>query len=210
MIKQQKTMTVTPALAAEWLARNRRNMPVRKDRVALIAKDLEATGKFQTNAPITLFADGRSTTATRAWLQSRCPASPLSARWRKATSRRPQARSRMGQSRGLHMAAVKLAISKLRTDGGTQPRSALNMPIVEDYAAAMRAGAKFPAVDVFYDGTDYWLADGFHRCRAAYVAEFAEIAATVHQGTLRDAQWFSYARTRRTASIARTRTSGER
>jgi hypothetical protein len=91
------------------------------------------------------------------------------------------------------MAAVKLAISKLRTDGGTQPRSALNMPIVEDYAAAMRAGAKFPAVDVFYDGTDYWLADGFHRCRAAYVAEFAEIAATVHQGTLRDAQWFSYA-----------------
>ena len=57
MIERQ-TMTVTPAIAAEWLARNRRNMPVRKDRVALIAKDLEATGKFQTNAPIALFADG--------------------------------------------------------------------------------------------------------------------------------------------------------
>jgi hypothetical protein len=55
---KQKTMTVTPALAAEWLARNRRNMPIRKDRVALIAKDLEATGRFQTNAPIALFADG--------------------------------------------------------------------------------------------------------------------------------------------------------
>lgn len=33
-------------------------MPVRRDRVELIAKDLEATGKFQTNAPIALFADG--------------------------------------------------------------------------------------------------------------------------------------------------------
>jgi len=51
-------MTVTPAIAAEWLAKNRRNMPIRKDRVARIAKDLEATGKFQTNAPIALFADG--------------------------------------------------------------------------------------------------------------------------------------------------------
>jgi hypothetical protein len=91
------------------------------------------------------------------------------------------------------MAAVKLAISKLRTDCGTQPRAALNMAIVKDYADAMRAGAKFPPVDAFYDGTDYWLADGFHRCRAASVAELAEIAATVHQGTRQDAQWFSYA-----------------
>jgi len=91
------------------------------------------------------------------------------------------------------MAAVKLAISKIRTDGGTQPRSALDMTIVEDYSEAMAAGAKFPPVDVFYDGADYWLADGFHRCRAAYIADFEEIAASVHQGTLQDAQWFSYA-----------------
>ncbi|MDR3717522.1 MAG: hypothetical protein P4K98_01890 [Bryobacteraceae bacterium] len=55
---EQKTKTVTPALAAEWLARNSRNMPARKDRVALIAKDLEAAGKFQTNTPIALFDDG--------------------------------------------------------------------------------------------------------------------------------------------------------
>lgn len=51
-------MVVTPAIAAEWLAKNRRNMPVRKDRVARIAKDLEATGKFQTSSPIALFDDG--------------------------------------------------------------------------------------------------------------------------------------------------------
>jgi hypothetical protein len=57
MIERQ-TMVVTPAIAAEWLAKNRRNMPVRKDRVARIAKDLEATGKFQTKTPIALFADG--------------------------------------------------------------------------------------------------------------------------------------------------------
>ena len=55
---ERRTMTVTPALAAEWLARNRRNNPIRKDRVARIANDLEARGKFQTSMPITLFGDG--------------------------------------------------------------------------------------------------------------------------------------------------------
>ncbi len=91
------------------------------------------------------------------------------------------------------MPAIKLGISNIRQDGATQPRSALDMTIVEDYSEAMRAGAKFPPVDVFYDGTEYWLADGFHRCRAAYIGDLEEIPAKVHQGTLEDAQWFSYA-----------------
>lgn len=81
--------------------------------------------------------------------------------------------------------------SAIRTDGGTQPRAQIDMFIVDDYADAMRAGATFPPVDVFFDGTDYWLADGFHRHAAAVQAGVAEIAITVHQGTRRDAILFS-------------------
>lgn len=86
-----------------------------------------------------------------------------------------------------------LLISQIRTDGGTQPRAAMDHDLVESYMEAMEAGAKFPPVDVFYDGTDYWLADGFHRCKAAWAAEKEEIAVNVIQGTLEDARWFSYA-----------------
>lgn len=86
-----------------------------------------------------------------------------------------------------------LPLSKLRTDGGTQPRATLDMYVIEEYTEAMEAGAKFPPVDVFFDGTDYWLADGFHREKATFGAGKDEIACTIHQGTLDDAKWFSYA-----------------
>jgi hypothetical protein len=78
-------------------------------------------------------------------------------------------------------------------DGGTQPRSKLSDSVVDEYAQAMADGVEFPPVDVYYDGTDYWLADGFHRIRAAQKAELAELAAEIHQGTVADAQWHSFA-----------------
>jgi hypothetical protein len=34
---------------------------------------------------------------------------------------------------------------------------------VIDYAEALSAGAKFPAIAVFHGTSDYWLTDGFHR-----------------------------------------------
>lgn len=84
-----------------------------------------------------------------------------------------------------------LDVYKIRLDGGTQPRESLSNGLIEEYAQEMREGAKFPPVDVFYDGTDYWLADGFHRVRAAKKAGITQVAATIHQGTQRDAQLFS-------------------
>jgi len=85
-----------------------------------------------------------------------------------------------------------LPLSKLRTDGGTQPRSVLDFAVIEEYVEAMEAGVKFPPVDVFFDGSEYWLADGFHRVRAVAGAELGvevdEIACNVE-----DARWFSYA-----------------
>ena len=52
-------------------------------------------------------------------------------------------------------------------------------------------GADFRAHSVFYDGQAYWLADGFHRVRAAQEAGLAGINADVRQGTRRDAVLFS-------------------
>jgi hypothetical protein len=88
---------------------------------------------------------------------------------------------------------VILPISKIRTDGGTQPRASIDFEAVDDYTDAMRAGAKFPPLTVFYDGVIHWLADGFHRLRAAFAAELLEIACDVQQGTQQDAQWYSFA-----------------
>lgn len=89
--------------------------------------------------------------------------------------------------------AENIPISNIRLDGGTQPRAAIDFDTVFDYMDAMTDGASFPAVVVFYDGTDYWLADGFHRVKAADQAGRDDIACEVLQGTQEDAQWYSFA-----------------
>ena len=85
-----------------------------------------------------------------------------------------------------------LRLEQIRTDGGTQPRAQMDWTVVADYAADMGNGATFPPVVVFYDGSDYGLADGFHRVEAAKSLGLIEIAADVRPGTLEDAKWYSY------------------
>ncbi len=87
---------------------------------------------------------------------------------------------------------VQLAIDTIRIDGKTQPRVQMNWVTVSEYADAIDAGMTFPPVTVFYDGVDYWLADGFHRREAAIKAGHTEIAIERRIGTREDAQWFSY------------------
>ncbi len=89
-----------------------------------------------------------------------------------------------------------LPIAGIRVDGGTQPRAVLDFEAIEDYAEAMSAGVKFPPVTVFYDGDSYWLADGFHRVKAAYAAGFDSVLCDVHQGTIEEAQWYSFSANR--------------
>lgn len=86
-----------------------------------------------------------------------------------------------------------LEIAKIRRDGGTQPRAALDQATIEEYVVAMERGDTFPPVVVFFDGTDYWLADGFHRAAAAefYHPLHVSIAVIVHQGSQRDAILYS-------------------
>lgn len=86
---------------------------------------------------------------------------------------------------------MKIALTKLRTDGDTQPRAMLNQDVIAEYAEAMMEDAKFPAITVFHDSANYWIADGFHRFFAAKRAGTPDIDCDVRQGTLRDAQLYS-------------------
>ena len=85
-----------------------------------------------------------------------------------------------------------IEIVDIRTNGGTQPREAINAETVAEYAEAMRRGDKFPPVDLIYDGSVYWLVDGFHRILAATSVGNRKISASVGQGTLEQAQWNSF------------------
>jgi len=86
---------------------------------------------------------------------------------------------------------VKLFVFDIRVDGGTQPRATLREEWMEEYAADMAMGSKFPPVVVFHDGEKYWLGDGFHRLGAAKKLGHVTIDADVRQGTRRDAVLFS-------------------
>ena len=76
-------------------------------------------------------------------------------------------------------------------DPDLQPRAGMYPDAIEDYASDMRRGDQFPPLTVFYDGKTYWLADGFHRYRAARAAGSKIILCAVRRGSKRDALLFS-------------------
>jgi hypothetical protein len=84
-------------------------------------------------------------------------------------------------------ALTPIELSSLRRDGGCQPRAQLDDDVVVEYAEAMEAGADFPPVKVFHDGTAYWLVDGYHRVAAAERLERETVNADIIQGNQRDA-----------------------
>jgi regulator of replication initiation timing len=81
--------------------------------------------------------------------------------------------------------AINLKV--IRTDGGTQSRAEINENIVDEYANAMNDGAIFPPPLLFFDGTEYWLAAGFHRVAAAKLAGKASITVELRPGSRFDA-----------------------
>ena len=79
-----------------------------------------------------------------------------------------------------------IALSDIR-DGGAQMRVEMKPDTVREYADDMAAGAVFPPVEVYYDGSIYWLAEGYHRVAAARLLERETIDAEVLDGGERDA-----------------------
>lgn len=87
--------------------------------------------------------------------------------------------------------SVTINIADIRVNGGTQSRAAIDRGVVSDYADAIRDGAVFPPITVFFDGSSYWLGDGFHRYEAYSAAQVYDVPADIRQGTQRDAILFS-------------------
>ena len=89
------------------------------------------------------------------------------------------------------MKTQSIKIETIRLDSGTQSRAWTNEEAIADYADRMIEGDKFPPVDIFFDGNEYHLADGFHRVLAACRCEFKDILANIHKGSVQDAIWFA-------------------
>ncbi|TFH53059.1 MAG: hypothetical protein E4G89_01170 [Methanothrix sp.] len=83
------------------------------------------------------------------------------------------------------MAAVKL--SDITLDSDLQPRVTITDAIVDEYAEAMKQGECFPPIILFNDGDTNWLADGYHRYKAAQRAGLEHISAEFRSGTKLDA-----------------------
>lgn len=101
-----------------------------------------------------------------------------------------------------NVTGVSLPLGLIRIDGGTQSRTALVREKIDEYAQLMREGTVFPPVIVYYDGSDYWLADGFHRYHASHkidientgpdrIIEDSGILVEIKQGSRRDAVLYS-------------------
>ena len=84
--------------------------------------------------------------------------------------------------------------SAIQIDRGTQFRARLNDDRVREYSEMFGAACEWPfdtPCEVFFDGSEYYLVDGFHRYHAARTAGFDGIVCNVRTGTLRDAIKFA-------------------
>ena len=88
--------------------------------------------------------------------------------------------------------AVELDPNLLKLDREVQPRCRMSKPLIETYSQAMRAGDEFPHVVAYRDddGT-VWVADGFHRTKAAISAGLDTVKVEVRKGGKRDATLFA-------------------
>jgi hypothetical protein len=84
-----------------------------------------------------------------------------------------------------------MKFADLRTDAGIQVRTRIHEETVSDYAEAMKAGAQFPQIVVFHDGSDCFVGDGFQRIPTAARIGRKETAAEIRKGTAIDAPWFA-------------------
>jgi ParB-like chromosome segregation protein Spo0J len=83
------------------------------------------------------------------------------------------------------MRNVKL--NDIRIDGGTQCRVVLNQTKIYEYVERMKEGDEFPLIEARFDGSTYWLSDGFHRYHAFKLLGIKEITINYKPGTQDDA-----------------------
>ena len=84
-----------------------------------------------------------------------------------------------------------LNLDALVLDQKLQSRTEISQDTVDDYAHAMSEGDDFPALTVFFDGVNYYLADGYHRFHAYKKAGKVGAQCSVINGTFREAQLYA-------------------
>ena len=84
-----------------------------------------------------------------------------------------------------------IPIDAINITGGTQSRLKIDEDYVEEILGKMKEDTEYQPVTAFFDGKEYWLADGFHRYHATRKNGKASIKCNVTNGLLRDAILYS-------------------
>ena len=85
---------------------------------------------------------------------------------------------------------MKIKLSLITIDAGTQARQKINQDVVNEYAQLLTEGAVFPPIVVF--GEKNILADGWHRFFAHRAAGIKEIEIDSREGDVRDAIFYGF------------------
>lgn len=81
-----------------------------------------------------------------------------------------------------------IKLQDIRLDGGTQFREEIDQNKVKEYAENMDDGDVFPPLQCTFDGSTYWLWDGFHRYFAWQSLGAKTVEVVYTPGTQEDAQ----------------------
>jgi len=80
-----------------------------------------------------------------------------------------------------------LNLGAIVLDPKLQSRTETNEQTIEDYADAIKLGDEFPPLLIYFDGTHYWLVDGYHRYHAHKKAGKAGVTCEVVNDTFTNA-----------------------
>jgi len=86
---------------------------------------------------------------------------------------------------------MKIEIKKINLKENTQSRVEINQNTVDEYAADLKEGAKFPPVVLYKNEKSFYIGDGWHRILALKKAGEKSIDAEIKQGSKRDAVLYS-------------------
>jgi hypothetical protein len=89
---------------------------------------------------------------------------------------------------------IPFKISRIKREFALQVRAEQNPDVIAAYAEKIRAGEPIPAPLVYYDGTTYWLADGYCRVAAALEVGLSKLDVEVRSGTQRMALEYAFRR----------------
>jgi hypothetical protein len=91
----------------------------------------------------------------------------------------------------------QILVSLIDVDVDTQARVGVSDETIKEYVSVLREcqekkeAPPFPPVDLFYDGSNYYIGDGWHRVLAWRDTTISCIPALVHNGDRRDAMLFA-------------------